>query len=326
MNKGSVSSIVVTYNRKRKLVRCLKALLKQSYKLENIIIIDNASNDGTFDAIRSFLDLKKLGNINTNHLFNLASKNSINIYYFRANENNGGSFGFYLGMKIAHEKFHTDTYWLMDDDGYPDVNCLSVLMKNLNNYDYVMPTSIDIENHLNLSWPVRMKNGVKTSNFKQLKQSWGKVMEFVTPFNGALLTEKCVDNVGYINKKFFIWGDEYDHYWRCKEKGINPVTILSAKFYHPSQKLPLVKICFGLFRAPYVDSKLRMVCLVRNYTYIYKRYNQSYKIPLKFMQYTWLFLITRHFDIDGWILYLKSVHDGLVGDFSRHKKYLNGGN
>lgn len=321
MSNKDVSSIIVTYNRKHELIRCVKALLGQKYKLKNIIIIDNASSDGTFNAICSFLCLGKR-HIYEGRLLELSTVNSINVYYYRAKENKGGSFGFYLGMKEAFECFNTDMYWLMDDDGYPASDCLDILMKNLSSYDYIMPVSIDINDHTKLSWPVRMKNGIKTSVYKELSRSWGKVMEFVTPFNGALLTKQCIEKVGYVNKDFFIWGDEYDHYWRCKSQGINPVTIMNAKFYHPSQKLPLVKICYGVFRVPYVDSKLRMVCLARNYSYIYKKYHQWYKIPAKVMQYTWLFLITRHFDYKGWVLYLESVCDGLKGRFDRHKKYL----
>ena len=97
---------------------------------------------------------------------------------------------------------------------------------------------------------------------------------------------------------------------------------MDAEFYHPAQKLPLVKIMFGLTMAPYVDQKWRMVCLARNYTYIYKHYGQGYKIPMKFIQYTWLFWFTRHGDFANWKLYIQSVRDGLKGDFTRHRQYL----
>ena len=210
----------------------------------------------------------------------------------------------------------------MDDDGYPSENCLEQLVKESDKYDYIMPASIDINNHDRLSWAIRKRDGKKTEKLEELYSSWGRIMEFVTPFNGILLSKDCVDKVGYINKDFFLWGDEYEHYYRCLKKGIKPVTLLDAIFYHPSLKLPLVKICFGLLRVPYVDSKLRMICLARNYTYIYLHYKQQYKVLLKFMMYTWLFLITRRGDFEGWQLYCASVKDGFKGDFTRHLKYI----
>lgn len=103
-------------------------------------------------------------------------------------------------MKSAHESFDSDLYWMMDDDGYPSKQCLEQLVVGMDNrYDYVMPTSINIDDHSQLSWPTRMKNGTKTSSYQELKDSWGKVMNFVTPFNGVLLSRKCVQEVGYIN-------------------------------------------------------------------------------------------------------------------------------
>lgn len=320
MKNKTVTAIVVTYNRKKELVNCINHLLDQTCRLKNILIMDNCSDDGTIDSLNDKFNI----NIQMSHnvLQEVGQIHNTNIYVYSSDHNGGGSYGFSIAMEEAFKHLKTDLYWMMDDDGYPSNDCLEQLLAKTDNYEYIMPTSIDIKNHNKLSWPVRMKNGVKTINYLELCNSWGEIMDFVTPFNGVLLSNECLRKVGYVNKKFFIWGDEYDHYWRCKQHGISPVTLLSAKFYHPSQKLPLVKICFGLFRAPYVDSKLRMICLARNYTYIYKNYGQAYKIPLKFIQYTWLFLVTRHFDFDGWKLYILSVKDGLKGDFSRHKKYI----
>lgn len=298
----TVSAVIVTYNRKKELLRCISAVKNQSYKIDYIIVVNNASSDDTAEAVKEQFGDSVI-------LINLSS-------------NTGGSGGFYTGLKYTHENLHTDLYWLMDDDGYPEQNCLKQLVLESDKYDYIMPVSIDIENHEKLSWPVRKRNKIKTDAALELRNSWGKIMDYVTPFNGVLLSQKCVKSVGYINKDFFIWGDDYEHYYRCLKCGIRPVTLLDAVFYHPSLKLPFIKIFFGLFCVPYVDSKLRMVCLIRNYTYIYIHYKKWYKIPLKFIMYTWLFLITRHGDFSGWKLYILSVIDGFKGDFTRHKAYL----
>ena len=302
----SVSAVIVTYNRKEELLRCIQAVLGQTYPVSCLLIVDNASTDGTRE-----------------YLAEAGILEDTRILYHRTETNTGGSGGFYTGLRLAHTQLRTDFYWLMDDDGYPSPDCLRMLLGGSRRYDYIMPVSVDCSDASRLSWPVRMKNGRKTDSLQELRDSWGRIMNYVTPFNGILLSEKCVDEVGYINPDFFIWGDEYDHYYRCLEKGFRPVTLMDAVFYHPSQKLPLVPVCFGLFHVPYVDSKLRMVCLARNYTYIYRHYHQKYKIPLKFLLYTWLFLITRRGDVEGWKLYLASVGDGFREDFSRHREYLS---
>lgn len=316
-----ITTVIVTYNRSTDLLRCINAVLTQNKNTDNLVIVNNASTDDTYESLCNYFSVdsleKKLDNT-----YLLSKKDSTNIYIINMSQNTGGSGGFAEGLRIANEELNSDFFWLMDDDGYPTENCLEKLFSYSEKFDYIMPTSIDINEHTKLSWPVRKRNGKKTVFYEELKSDWGELMEYVTPFNGILLSKKCVQEVGYINKNFFLWGDEYDHYWRCKQRGIQPVTLMDAQFYHPAMKLPLVKICFGLFSVPFVDSPLRMVCLARNYTYIYLHYNQKYKIPIKWVMYWWLFIITRHGDFKGWKLYKQSVKDGFKGDFTRHLQYL----
>ena len=47
MEKKKVCAVVVTYNRKALLLECVQAILRQSYPIEKIVIIDNASTDQT---------------------------------------------------------------------------------------------------------------------------------------------------------------------------------------------------------------------------------------------------------------------------------------
>ena len=51
-----VAAIVVTYNRKKLLLENIKALLAQTYRNLDILIIDNCSTDGTKDAIQEYID------------------------------------------------------------------------------------------------------------------------------------------------------------------------------------------------------------------------------------------------------------------------------
>ena len=45
--KETICAVVVTYNRKKLLIECLKSLLKQTKPVQGIYLIDNASTDGT---------------------------------------------------------------------------------------------------------------------------------------------------------------------------------------------------------------------------------------------------------------------------------------
>lgn len=316
-----ICSIIVTYNRKDLLLRCLSAVFNQTQPVSSLLIVDNASTDGTWKAIKEKYSLLK--DYITDVPSVVGEYENVELIYLRNSVNRGGAGGFSLGLRRAHEMRRYESFWMMDDDGYPSENCLEQLLPYLSETDYVMPVSMDLEHPGYLSWPSKLRKGGKTIQYKMLKKSWGKVMNFIYPFNGSLLSEKIVDEVGYINEKLFLWGDEYEHYWRCRKKGYQPVTVIDAIFYHPSDKMFFMSICFGLFKVPYSESDLRMICLARNYTHIYWHYGCKCKIVFKLILYTWFFLFTRKGDVRGYKLYLLSVMDGLRGDFTRHLAYLN---
>ena len=73
MKSKRVGTIVVTFNRKKMLKECIESLLKQSYDNQEILIIDNASTDGTADYIKKLIDNKKVFYFNTGQIKWLSS-------------------------------------------------------------------------------------------------------------------------------------------------------------------------------------------------------------------------------------------------------------
>src|SRR5690242_15550474 len=49
-----VSVTIVTYNRGRFIKRCLESVLAQAYSPKEVIVVDNASTDGTIDILEQF--------------------------------------------------------------------------------------------------------------------------------------------------------------------------------------------------------------------------------------------------------------------------------
>lgn len=102
--------VVVTYNRKKCLYENLLALLAQTRPVDEIVVVDNASTDGTFEYI------KKIREENPQ------------ISYYHRPENTGGSGGFSWGIQKAYES-DADVVWGMDDDAVPDRYALEALVK-----------------------------------------------------------------------------------------------------------------------------------------------------------------------------------------------------
>lgn len=60
-----IVAIVVTYNRKKLLKECLEAIYTQTVRIDTLILIDNASTDGTTEFLKEFDKLGQLvgGNV-----------------------------------------------------------------------------------------------------------------------------------------------------------------------------------------------------------------------------------------------------------------------
>jgi GT2 family glycosyltransferase len=95
---GSVAAVLPTYNRKGLLVRCLRSLLRQTYPLTKVYIIDNASTDGT----REYLREEKL-------------LDDPRLCYLRLTENAGPAGAHHAGIGRAVAD-GADWVWLLDDD------------------------------------------------------------------------------------------------------------------------------------------------------------------------------------------------------------------
>src|SRR5690242_3499247 len=90
-----VVALVVTWNRRELLVEALQAVVGQTRPPDRVIVVDNASTDGTSDRVRAeFADVELL----------------------RTSRNLGGAGGFALGMRHALETRSCDALWLLDDD------------------------------------------------------------------------------------------------------------------------------------------------------------------------------------------------------------------
>lgn len=65
MSSKKIVACIVTFNRKEKLKNCIEALLAQVYTDFKIVIVDNASTDGTQSSLAEYIIDKKIEYYNT---------------------------------------------------------------------------------------------------------------------------------------------------------------------------------------------------------------------------------------------------------------------
>lgn len=271
-----IACIIVTYNRKELLLRCLNAVKQQSYKPQTVYIIDNASTDGTGDL------LVVSGYMNQNI-------DGVNYKYIKCNKNTGGAGGFHIGMKTAFYEEYFDGLWVMDDDGEPAANCLKELVSFLGTRDYIAPLVLSDVDRTTCSF---IPN-TTYADFCQKANAKGIVDGWASPFNGILYSHKLVKKIGFPKKEMFIWGDEINYQLRAENAGFHRMTTIKAIHYHPidRQKGICNKDTLNVTIVP-IDTDWKLYCAIRNRVYNlhliygwYKAFKKTMEIYKAYIHY-----------------------------------------
>ena len=193
----NVVAVVVTFNRKDMLFECIHCLLNQKEVNCDLLIIDNASTDGTEKLLAQLVDKERIN-------------------YYNTGENLGGAGGFSYGMRKAIELGY-EYLWLMDDDVHADETALRELMR------------ADEELHGEygfLSSKTLWKDGSMCNmnrQFIKLRKHVDGSETFRTrvimaTFVSFFVRADMVKEVGLPIKEFFIWADDLEFSRRISRK------------------------------------------------------------------------------------------------------------
>lgn len=304
---SSVCAVVVTYNRKILLLDCLKALQEQTVPLDKVLIIDNASSDGTIDYL--------------NQSGILQDKRFI-LHCLK--ENLGGAGGFHEGIKIAFQEGY-DYFFLMDDDGYPAKDCLEKLLPYARPDLCLGSLVIDRKDGETLAFPIRLpqtKRLIKNKSDALKTACEGIIENVIIPFNGVLLANQSVKKYGLPRSEYFIWGDDMEYVWRLQREGVQIKTVLGAIFYHPREDRLGTPMFFKQLHFNDSPSFLKLYCMSRNNTANLLKYKGKIAFIAFVLKWLWFYSFT-HPDISKLLLGLKGMKAALQGDFTRHHAFIN---
>lgn len=211
-------AIIVTYNRLNFLKELLQAIRSQTKPLDEIIVVNNDSNDGT----KEWLD----------------SQSGIIVIH---QANLGGAGGFHRGVKEAYER-GADWFWIMDDDVAPANNCLEKLLDNSDKNIVRSPLRIAADGQVffneaidyNLTNPFK-SFWVEILSEKHLSEKYISAVGLT--FEGPLFHRSLVEKIGFPVKKYFIYGDDTDYWLKAKKAGYRMLIFQDAKLF---RKLPYI--------------------------------------------------------------------------------------
>jgi GT2 family glycosyltransferase len=207
---NQISAVIVTYHREDLLKRVIYQVINQTSGCPKFYVVDNGNEQS----------VKKL----------VLDNGGV---YIKGDEKAGGAGGYSTGMKRALSD-GCSYIWTLDDDGFPELNCLAELINTLQKYELEMVAPLAISNsNPNLTanpYLIRFQKINEVDYFKR-KVFWPKVSQL---FNGMLISSNLVTQIGYPQAFLFIRGDELDYCERIKNSKVRFGMSTKAQYQHPS--------------------------------------------------------------------------------------------
>ena len=198
----NVILLTVTYNSSHFLERLVKAAHSQTYKLNRIVVVDNASNE------EHSAKIKKLCN------------EYPEMEVVRSEENLGGAGGFQKGTEYILEHYpDCDWEWIMDDDAFPRLDCLENLLKysNIKDIGCLAPLIYGIELQKYQLYHHKLVTRYLDKDIAAIKNP--ENTEDITSidsnaFVGPLIKMSVIKKIGVPDGSLFIYGDDLEYIYR----------------------------------------------------------------------------------------------------------------
>ena len=260
----TVHAVVVTYNRSALLLDCLRALLAQRQPVAKVLVVDNASTDGTPEVLRSsgLLDDPR-------------------VVYERLSDNRGGAGGFERGVVLGRDD-ECDWLWLMDDDCEPGPDALATLL--------AAPEAAD-DQVAALCGKVEREDGsldfIHRGTFKGRMKPLAESsyvpgehlrIDYMS-FVGLLVRTAVARRIDPPRGEFFVWGDDVEYGLRLQQHGaivLVPESVMKHKSPSTSLETPRSRFLNRVLPVHFTPTPLERFWQnlfgLRNYIWIKRHY------------------------------------------------------
>lgn len=207
--------MTVAYNAVKVLPRQIDALLQQSHPLNEIVIVDNASSDGTSAMLATRYPQVTL---------------------LQMPRNLGQAGGWSVGLSYAALRKQHDWIWTFDYDSVPAPNALEALLSGIRQLgsteaEIGMVAPIPVHSETGTCYlPFLWRDGfVKPSADEACQPAW---FADVVIASGTLVRRKVVDQIGLPRADFFMDLADFEYSLRARAHGYKIAVISQVEISH----------------------------------------------------------------------------------------------
>jgi GT2 family glycosyltransferase len=211
----SVASVTVAYNAARVLPRQMEALLRQSRSLQEIVVVDNASTDGTSA---------------------LLAERYPQVTILKMPENLGMGGALAVGLAYASLEKRHDWIWTFDGDSIPNDDALQALLEgaeSLGDGESEAGIAAALPVHRETGdcyYPLLWRDGFVKPSAELLRQPiW---FADLVISSGCMMRRSVVEKVGLPRADFFIDFVDFEYCLRVRSHGYKIAVITQAKVAH----------------------------------------------------------------------------------------------
>lgn len=223
---SSVSVIIVTWNKRSDVLNLLDSLVPVRASVSHIVVVDNASTDGSVAAIR---------------------QHPLSVTLIENSENLGGTGGFNTGLRYCLKHLEQDYIWLLDNDAEVTIDTLMSLVDAMEGDSAIAVAGSCIlspEDHaliVEAGGLIDRTSGAWSPNrrYQRYELLAGKgLLEDVdyVPACSALLRASALHCVGVLDDRYFLHWDDIDLCARIRAAGYRVVVALDSRAYHGAEK------------------------------------------------------------------------------------------
>ena len=271
----NLALVIVTFNRIEKLKKTLLHYDQQTADFSSLIVVNNASNDGTDQYLSEWSNIKS----------------SYKKYVINLPENMGGSGGFYEGQKFALT-LNPDWIYVADDDAYADRDMIAefyrfIEERNTDNISAVCATVYNADGSIAYEHRryLRYKNYIKQMMIPSYATDYEKAYFNIDllSYVGSFLKVSALLKIGLVNPRYFIYEDDSEHSLRLKKNGdilcvpkmkiihdsgqniaiADEDVVVSWRDYYAIRNLLNKMVCHNIFTAIYITGAYVKKMLIR---------------------------------------------------------------